>query len=250
MKHAKTILFDLDSTLFDHHHSLHAGLLAIQSRFPGLSHIPVDKLADVYNRCLETAYSKYLKNEIKFVEVADLKFNLLYEELGLSEPDSRVTALWEDVYKPAYRESMKATAGSLETLENLKDKGYILAIVTNGQKDAQIVKARAVGAYESVDGRIFTSQEAGAAKPNARLFEFAFRQLEVGSDEKPGVWMVGDSIEADIEGAIRFGITPILYDPTAKDNTIKVLTEEIRIIRNMAELPGLVGAKCDRKGAT
>ena len=80
---------------------------------------------------------------------------------------------------------------------------YKLGIVTNGMKEVQYsrIGKSSIGKY--ID-KIIISEEVGISKPNAGIFEYALKEL--GTEDKKEAIMVGDSLSADIQGGINFGI--------------------------------------------
>ena len=80
---------------------------------------------------------------------------------------------------------------------------YKLGIITNGMKEVQYsrVENSAIGKY--ID-KIIVSDDIGISKPNAGIFEYALKEL--GTEDKKESIMVGDSLSADIQGGINFGI--------------------------------------------
>jgi HAD superfamily hydrolase (TIGR01509 family) len=145
--------------------------------------------------------------------------------------------VFRDIYCAAYRASRRATPGSIGVLTWLKDLGYRLAIVTNGQRQDQHEKAQAIEVFEVVE-RIFTSEEIGAAKPDPRIFEAALEALEV---EARGSYMVGDCPESDIQGALNVGLQPVLFDPESQETERSLFGKQVPVIRGMGELFGLLG---------
>ena len=63
------------------------------------------------------------------------------------------------------------------------------------------VENSAIGKY--ID-KIIVSDDIGISKPNAGIFEYALKEL--GTEDKKKSIMVGDSLSADIQGGINFGI--------------------------------------------
>lgn len=80
---------------------------------------------------------------------------------------------------------------------------YKLGIVTNGMKEVQYsrIGKSPIGKY--ID-KIIISEEVGISKPNPGIFEYALKEL--GAEDKEEAIMVGDSLSADIQGGINFGI--------------------------------------------
>ncbi|MEE9278414.1 MAG: HAD family hydrolase [Dehalococcoidia bacterium] len=128
--------------------------------------------------------------------------------------------------------------GAAETLDELRRRGLRLALVSNtglspGSTMRQVVDDLGIG-------RNFTAQvysdEVGAWKPDARMFDEAVFALGVAAKD---VLFVGDTPEADIVGAQAFGM----------GMTALVGDKAIDGVRADLELPGvhaLVAALSDR----
>jgi putative hydrolase of the HAD superfamily len=77
-----------------------------------------------------------------------------------------------------------------------------VVLVTNQVTAVQLAKVRRLGFEESLHALV-TSQEAGADKPDPRIFRLALAAAGVGAEE---ALMVGDTIRGDLEGATAAGI--------------------------------------------
>ena len=68
------------------------------------------------------------------------------------------------------------------------------------------------------------SEEAGYHKPDPRLFREALKRTGVDHPER--VIFVGDTLSADIEGALRAGFQPVFINPednqTPPDGVLKI----------------------------
>ncbi|KAL2851555.1 HAD-like domain-containing protein [Aspergillus pseudoustus] len=232
----KVVLFDLDGTLFDHHHSLACAISAVRDGWPGLSTYSLDHLVDRYNAALQEAYDMYLRKEIAYEDTNALKVKLFFTLLGLTKPSQDEIIQFRALYKPAYRSSRRGTPGAVETLIRLRELGYRLAIVTNGQIDDQNDKAQDIGVHHLVD-RIVTSEEAGRPKPDPSIFQLALEGFGTLPDE---AFIVGDSVESDIRGGLDAGLKTILYTPSAQDSQRLLFGVQVPVIRHMSELLGYV----------
>jgi putative hydrolase of the HAD superfamily len=94
-------------------------------------------------------------------------------------------------------------------LRDLRAGGSALVVVSNWDISLHEVLER-TGLRPLVDGAV-SSAEAGSAKPDGEIFGLALELAGCGATE---AWHVGDSIEADVEGALGAGITPVLIDRT------------------------------------
>jgi putative hydrolase of the HAD superfamily len=95
---------------------------------------------------------------------------------------------------------------TLKSLEQLKQAGYKLYLVSNGIHYVQVDRVKHTGVIHYVDGFV-TSEQAGKPKPHAPIFEHALRETATTPDE---AFFIGDSYRADIIGAANMGINSCL----------------------------------------
>src|SRR5688572_25308343 len=119
--------------------------------------------------------------------------------LGIDAPVAVLTgALLAALAFSAYPDSAPA-------LRALRAAGLRLVVVSNW--DASLHERLAeTGLAPLVDGAIASAQ-LGAAKPDAVMFE---RGLALAGADRASAWHVGDSVAADVEGALAAGIRPVL----------------------------------------
>jgi len=98
--------------------------------------------------------------------------------------------------------------GTIEILTYLKKK-YSLHIITNGFSEIQTNKIEKSG-IRYFFTELITSDEVGLKKPNPKVFEYALTKANAKIQESI---MIGDNIEADIEGALRVGMRAIHFNP-------------------------------------
>jgi putative hydrolase of the HAD superfamily len=238
----KVVFFDLDGTLFDHYHSLRLAISALQKKYTVLAEKNIEELVDQYNVALQRAYDAYLDKVITYEEADIRKIHLFFASLGLPEPSLDEVQEFRDAYKAVYRENRRATPGSIEALVRLREHGYRIAIITNGQVEDQAAKAKAIGILHLTD-RIITSEETGYRKPDRRIFQYAIEQLGASLDT---TCMVGDSADSDIKGALDAQLAVIMYSPTAQNHQRLLFGQQIPVIRHMAQLPGHFGIASHR----
>jgi len=234
---SKVVLFDLDNTLFDHFHSLRQGIRAVCAEYARLSERNEDELIEAYNQCLELAYQAYLENKISYEQKDSEKVRLFFAATGLGTPTAVEIHGFRQIYDSAYLGSRRATPGSVETLARLKENDFRVAIVTDGQIVDQAAKAKTIGVHPYVD-RIVTSEEAGAAKPSPHILRLALNAVDADTDES---YMVGDSLEKDIKGAIELGLRPVLYAPRSSVSELTCFGARIPVIHRMLQLLDVIG---------
>ena len=87
---------------------------------------------------------------------------------------------------------------------------YQLYIVTNGNAVSQMSRLERSGLLPYVQD-VFVSEDAGAAKPDVRYFDYAFSRIP--GFEKERALLIGDSLTSDMLGAQNAGIDSMWYCP-------------------------------------
>ncbi len=114
-----------------------------------------------------------------------------------------------------------------ETLHDLKQRGWLLGLLTNLDKDmAPILEELGLASYISV---VVTSAEAGADKPQPPVFLKALEKARVTAAEAVHI---GDQYALDVVGARGVGIRPVLLDRPGEHREV---TDCLRI-RRLTEL--------------
>lgn len=145
----------------------------------------------------------YSSRRVEFFELAKAAF-------GLKPPVSELQAQ----YRRRMPELVEPDPQVCATLARLREAGWRLGVVTNGMVDNQTNKLHRAGLYDLVD-TVVISDAVEIRKPDARIFRHAITSL--GAEPGPHVVMVGDSLESDIAGAQRAGLTGVgLPRPTAR----------------------------------
>lgn len=138
--------------------------------------------------------------------------------------------------------------GAAETLDQLRDRGYRVGLVSNVTAPAYWcrVQLERMGLWDRLDSVTFSS-EVGLRKPHPSMFEDAFRKIGGGRVIEPGrVLFVGDSLENDIVGAAAQGMRTVLVGSTDGLGSADGVSgaQPDRIVAFVAELlPDLLGPK-------
>lgn len=90
-------------------------------------------------------------------------------------------------------------------LDKARNEGWIPFVVTNGNVQQQERKLEVTGLDGHVDGWVI-SEGVGLRKPDPEIFRLAARRAGRPLD---GAWMIGDTADADITGAVNAGIDSI-----------------------------------------
>lgn len=83
--------------------------------------------------------------------------------------------------------------------------GWMPVVVTNGETAQQETKLRKTGLDRHLAGWVI-SEAVGVSKPNPRIFAIAAERARA---RLATAWMVGDSPEADIQGAAAVGVRSV-----------------------------------------
>jgi len=94
-----------------------------------------------------------------------------------------------------------------EILEYLYPR-YPMYIITNGFEEVQFSKLKNSG-LDRYFTRVITSEEAGAKKPDPRIFLYALQKVNALPEES---LMIGDDLEVDIAGAREVGIDQLFVN--------------------------------------
>lgn len=107
-------------------------------------------------------------------------------------------------YLEYFSESTTIEQNVMDTLQKLKSMGIKLVIITNGFQNVQETRIKSSGLLNIIN-EYFTSESVGAPKPNPKMFIEAKNYLESINCSTNDLWVVGDTYNADIKGAINAG---------------------------------------------
>lgn len=228
MNEIKHIFFDLDHTLWDFEKN---AALAFEKIFEELDfEIDIQQFISIYNPINVAYWKLYERNEIdqESLRVNRLKdaFEAINFEVSLDEINT-ISSLFIE-YLTSNNHLIE---GAVEILEYLKEN-YTLHIITNGFSLVQEVKLQKSN-LDKYFVTITNSEVAGHKKPHQNIFQYA---LSLANASKNQSIMVGDSIEADVLGAMNFGIKAVYFNPTKE----QVSHNEIIQIQKLTQLKNIL----------
>jgi YjjG family noncanonical pyrimidine nucleotidase len=235
------LFFDLDNTLWDFNANSYDALLDALKKTDLLSRIgDYDRYFLIYQEVNERLWDLYRDNKITKNVLRGLRFE---ESLELNQTPLRgIGDFLNDAYLTEMPKQLKLVPGAIKVLDYLHHK-YKMAIITNGFREVQADKLLQTGMKKYFD-KVIISEEVGAQKPHRQIFEHAVKSLNA---PKKKSLMIGDSWDADIVGALQFGMDQVYYCPlpgklppleTPKDNSPKK-TSTI-VITHLEELIGIL----------
>ena len=209
----KAIFFDLDGTL---RHSVPSGGEVFNDYVTSLG-FQVDQAARL--RALRWEHL-YWANSV------DLRDDLLAhsdetEKFWIEYSRRRLVALgtapeWAVEFAPAiskhmgevYRPKSIIPEDVRRVLSQLKQADYILAVISNRDKPFQeLLNEHGIAEFFAFS---LAGGEVNTFKPDPGVFEHALRRVNLSAHE---AIYVGDNYYADVVGARRAGLRPVLYDP-------------------------------------
>lgn len=223
IKNISHVFFDLDHTLWDFDEN---SKLTFRKIFE-LNKIKVD--LDIFLETYVPINFKYWKlyreNKIDKATLRYSRLNDAFNLLNFEIKTSMIYKLSEDyiLYLSTFNHLFEDT---IEILEYLHTK-YKLHIITNGFKEVQQGKLN----NAKIDKYFVTvtnSEMVGVKKPNPKIFKHA---LNVAKAMRENSIMIGDNYEADILGALNFGIDAICFNYHNE-----TLVKEIKQVDRLIEL--------------
>ena len=195
------VFFDLDHTLWDFDRN--SGLTFKKIFQEQKINLDLDEFLKVYEPINLEYWRLYRDEKIEKEELRYKRLKTTFDKLNYTIEDDLIDVISEDYinYLPLFNHLLD---GTIELLEYLRTK-YRLHIITNGFEEVQKIKLEKsqINDYFQV---VVTSESVGVKKPNPKVFEFALKEAKVSAEKAV---MVGDSLEADVLGALAVGISPI-----------------------------------------
>lgn len=224
----KVVLFDVDDTLLSFQGYVQ------ESMKVGFEHFGLKQYEEwmykVFTNTNDKLWRQIEDGTLTFEELKKTRWNMVFQELGI-DFDGIIFEAWfrDRLFYNAILEE-----GAIEILDYLKER-YALCVVSNGPYEQQVNRLK-VGKLDKYFKHVFISGKVGHQKPTREFFDVCFKEMkEAGMpDLKPEeVFIVGDSMTADIGGGKAYGLETCLYtkykephgDLSLIDHSVKNLLE-------------------------
>jgi YjjG family noncanonical pyrimidine nucleotidase len=198
------IFFDLDHTLWDFEKN---SALAFSVLLPKHEiNVDVAKFVELHVKANSHYWKLYRDGHITQQQLRYGRLKDVFVALEYEIDDAALNALSDD-YIQLLPTNNHLFEGTIELLEYLKPK-YSLHIITNGFHEVQALKMK----HSKIDHYFTTvtnSENAGCKKPNPEIFEYALAAANVSKCDSI---MIGDCIEADVQGALNCGLDAIYFN--------------------------------------
>ena len=198
------IFFDLDHTLWDFDKNSELAFETILNQYHPT--IKINTFIEKYIPINQACWKLYQNDKISHVELRYNRLKHTFDALNYTVSDESINEM-ADEYIRVLPDNNYLFDGAIEVLEYLKDK-YRLHIITNGFADVQHRKITNsnIGDYFQT---ITNSEMAGVKKPNPVIFEYA---LHSANSKKENSIMIGDCLDADVQGALSAGLDAIFFN--------------------------------------
>lgn len=200
----KDVFFDLDHTLWDFDRNSELTFEAIFNK----NH-PTIETKDFIEKYVPINQACWKLYQYDKITHAELRYNRLkhsFDAIDYIISDEEIDSIAND-YIRFLPDNNHLFEGAIELLDYLKPK-YNLHIITNGFADVQFKKLNnsKIGSYFH---SITNSEMAGVKKPNPIIFRYA---LDLAKAQKEFSIMIGDCLEADVQGALDAGLDAIFFN--------------------------------------
>ncbi len=222
-----SIFLDLDNTILDFSKAERIALTqTLTERGVTVTEAVLLRYRDINIYCWEQLEDGKMARD----EVLRRRFEMLFEELGLSCDGQEATERYEGLLHFGHW-FIPGAEELLRTLSPVHD----LYLASNGVASVQHSRIASAGIAPYFKG-IFISEELDAVKPQKEFFEACFARIP-GFDPARAL-MVGDSLTSDIRGGINAGIKTCWLNYNRKPGRPDIVPDYV--IHAIMELPALI----------
>lgn len=208
MKSYQHIFFDLDHTLWDFDKNAEETLseLYFTYQLADLGLKSCDIFIETYTKNNHQLWDDYHLGKITKEALRETRFKKTFLDLGLDE--SVIPNQFEDDYVNICPTKSNLFSHTHETLSYLQQK-YTLHLISNGFKESTEYKVKNTNLTPYFQN-VIISEVIGINKPDKAIFQYAIDKAKASAQQS---LMIGDSIEADVRGALNFGMDAIYFNP-------------------------------------
>ena len=188
------VFMDIDDTLYPYEPAHNKAISAVRDLVSSEFEIAEENFDLVFNAA---------RNEVKSILNGSpsgrnrvLYFQRMFELIGVGSAPLKALNC-EQTYWNTLLSEAKLFDGVTSFLEELRLNGITILAVTNLTAQIQFRKLVYFNLHDAFDF-IVTSEQVGFEKPDKRIFETALSHINCSGED---VWMIGDDLQCDIEGA-------------------------------------------------
>ena len=198
------VFFDLDHTLWDFEKN---SALTFEKIFDQLKiNLNLNGFLEAYEGINHHYWKLYRENKISQEELRHKRLIKTFEVIDFDFDPQKIESI-SDQYILHLSTFSNLFEGAISLLDGLKSK-YQLHVITNGFEIVQHHKIKNSG-LSSYFKNVFTAEKVGYKKPHPIIFEHALDHTQTNAHNS---LMIGDSIEADVLGAMNIGMQAIHFN--------------------------------------
>lgn len=224
----KAVLIDVDDTILDFRLCSQADIKLCLNRH-GIPYS--DHLFETFERRNSKYWQDIEAGRLTVEELRQIRWKSIFQELGI-EADGHQFELDFISHLKDFAIPME---GAKELMQYLRTK-YRVYIVSNATHEQQRRRLGDAGLEEYIDD-MFTSLDIGFVKPSREYFDVCFSRMDKPYSPSETI-IIGDSLTADIRGAIDYGIHSCWFNRDGKpqpsdmhiDFTVSTLKEIMSIL--------------------
>ncbi len=162
------------------------------------------ELREEYIKLVEEEKSRVL-NQNANIEYVDIKLDNVFEKLYINKG---VKVSKDKVYETAHLFRTKSTKylklydGAMELLDDLKENGKNIYLLTNAQRCFTVPELEKLGILDKFDGIVISSDEE-VCKPDKLFYNTIFKRYDLNIEDSI---MIGNDYITDIEGSYNIGL--------------------------------------------
>lgn len=231
----RAILFDLDDTILAAGRRLEILQLVAREFEPELAPFLPDEIAERLDAALAAFWADPERHKVARFGIPEARRQVIADAFAATGAEHLSPELAERLagrFTACRDQLTDFFPGALETIETLKARGVLLALVTNGGTATQRAKVERFSLAPLFD-HIQIEGEHDFGKPDERAYRHAMNVLGVEAHE---AWMVGDNLEWEVVAPQRLGIFAIWHDVFGEGLPAGSTVRPDRIIRAISEL--------------
>lgn len=213
----KHLFFDLDHTLWDFDANAKETLVEVYALFQleNKGVIPFEDFYKLYKIHNEILWDRFHKG---FITGEELKWKRMWRTLlEFKIADEELAKEMSTKFLEILPTKKLLFPHTTEVLDYLKEKNYDLHLITNGFEKTQHTKLNNSG-LNIYFQQVVTSEGSNSVKPQKEIFHYAMNKA--GAELHHSI-MLGDNLEADIQGAINVGMDNIFVNHIHVSTTMK-----------------------------
>ncbi len=213
----KHLFFDLDHTLWDFDANAKETLTEVYALFAleqkGV--VPFEDFYKLYKIHNEILWDRYHKG---FITGEELKWKRMWRTLlEFKIGDEPLAREMSEKFLEILPTKKLLFPHTIEVLNYLVDKKYQLHLITNGFENTQWKKLNNSG-LNVYFTHVVTSEGSNSIKPHKEIFDYALNKA--GAELHQSI-MLGDNLDADIQGAINVGMDNIFVNHIHTTTTLQ-----------------------------